>query len=50
MKTEISLLGSLFVLAIYGGSLIMILAYIVHSIWLVTPQADPIIAQLEALL
>ena len=41
MKTEISLLAALLALAIYAGGLIMLLAYIVHSFWLVTPQADP---------
>jgi hypothetical protein len=41
MKTEISLLAGLLVLAIYAGSLIMLLVYIVHSFWLVTPQPDP---------
>ena len=41
MKTEISLLAGLLVLAIYAGSLIMLLVYIVHSFWLITPQADP---------
>jgi len=41
MKTEISLLAGLLVLAIYAGSLIMLLVYIVHSFWLVIPQADP---------
>ena len=41
MKTEISLLAALLALAIYAGSLIMVLVYIVHSFWLATPQADP---------
>ena len=43
MKTEIeiSLFAALLALAIYAGGLIMLLAYIVHSFWLVTPQADP---------
>ena len=41
MKTEISLLAGLLVLAIYAGGLIMLLVYIVHSFWLVTPQPDP---------
>jgi hypothetical protein len=41
MKTEISLLAALLALAIYAGGLIMILVYIIHSFWLVTPQGDP---------
>ena len=41
MKTEISLLAGLLALAIYAGGLIMLLVYIVHFFWLVTPQADP---------
>jgi hypothetical protein len=41
MKTEISLLGALLALAIYAGTLIVVLVYIVHSFWLVTPQFDP---------
>jgi hypothetical protein len=41
MKTEISLLGALLALAFYAGALIMVLVYIVHSFWLVTPQFDP---------
>ena len=41
MKTEISLLAALLALAIYAGGLIMLLVYIVHSFWLVTPQANP---------
>ena len=41
MKTEVSLLGALLALAIYAGTLIMLLVYIVHSFWLVTPQVDP---------
>ena len=41
MKIEISLLAAFLALAIYASGLIMILAYIVHSFWLLTPQADP---------
>ena len=43
MKTEIeiSLFAALLALVIYAGGLIMLLVYIVHSFWLVTPQADP---------
>ena len=41
MKTEISLLAALLVLAVYAGGLIMLLTYIVHSFWLVTSQPDP---------
>jgi hypothetical protein len=41
MKTEISLLAALLVLAIYSSGLIMLLVYIVHSFWLVTSQPDP---------
>ena len=40
MNTEISFLGALLALAIYAGTLIMLLVYIVHSFWLVTPQVD----------
>ena len=41
MKTEISLLTALIALTIYASGLIMLLVYIVHSFWVVTPQADP---------
>jgi hypothetical protein len=41
MKTEISLLAGFLVLAMYAGGLIMLLVYIVHSFWLLTPQPDP---------
>jgi hypothetical protein len=41
MKNEISLLAGFLVLAMYAGGLIMLLVYIVHSFWLLTPQPDP---------
>jgi len=45
MKTELSLLAALLVLAIaiYASGLIMLSVYIFHSFWHVTAQADPVL-------